>query len=78
MKLGLSVFWLPYSDPQSKPLTHLLTNVLIVSVKYTMLPPVHRNVNVLIEPVSYIRISLLFLFPVTRDLLFTNRPYIID
>ena len=25
-----------------------------------------------IGPVSYIRISLLFLFPVTRDLLFTN------
>ena len=49
MKLGLSVFWLPYSDPQSKPLTHLLTNVLIVSVKYTMLPPDRRNVNVLIE-----------------------------
>jgi len=35
MKLGLSVFWFPYSDPQSKPITNLLTNVLIVSVKYT-------------------------------------------
>jgi len=35
MKLGLSVFWLPYSDPQSKPITNPLTNVLIVSVKYT-------------------------------------------
>jgi len=50
MKLGLSVFWLPYSDPQSKPITNLLTNVLIVSLKYTMLPSVRRNVNnVLIE-----------------------------
>jgi len=29
MKLGLSVFWLPYSGPQSKAITNLLTNVLI-------------------------------------------------
>jgi len=51
MKLALSVSWLPYSDPQSKPITNLLTNVLIVSVKYTiiMLLSVRRNVNVLIE-----------------------------
>ena len=37
---SLSVFWVPYSDPQFKPrpITNLLTNVLIVSVKYTMLP----------------------------------------
>jgi len=49
MKLDLSVYWLPYSDPQSKPIINLLTNVLIVSVKYTMLPSVCRNVNVLIE-----------------------------
>jgi len=34
VKLGLSVFWLPYSDPQSKPITNLLTDVFIVSVKY--------------------------------------------
>ena len=51
MKLGLSVFWLPYSDPESKPITSLLTNVLIFSVKYTILPSVRRNVNVLIEAV---------------------------
>jgi len=51
MKLGISVFWLPYSDPdpQSKPITNLLTNVLIVSVKYIILPSVRRNVNILIE-----------------------------
>jgi len=49
MKLGLSVFWLLYSEPQSKHITNLLTNVLIVSVKYTVLPSVRRNVNVLIE-----------------------------
>ena len=35
LKLGLSVFWLPYADPQSTPITNLLTNVLIVYVKYT-------------------------------------------
>jgi len=35
--------------PQSTPITNLLTNVLIVSVKYTMSPSVRRNVNVLIE-----------------------------
>jgi len=35
--------WLPYSDRQSKPITNLLTNVLIVSVKYTMLPSIHRS-----------------------------------
>jgi len=45
MKLGLSVFWLPYSDPQSKPIANLLTNVLI----HIMLSSVCRNVNVLIE-----------------------------
>jgi len=50
MKLGLAVFWLPYSDHQSKPITNLLTNVLIVSVKYTMLPSVLRNVNALAGP----------------------------
>jgi len=49
MKLGLSVVWLPYSDRQSKSITNLLTNVLIVSVKYTMLPSVRRNVDVLIQ-----------------------------
>ena len=37
MKLDLSVFWLPYSDLQSKPITNLLTNVLIVFVKYKMI-----------------------------------------
>ena len=35
MKLGLSVFWLPYSDPLSKHITNLITNVLIVSLQYT-------------------------------------------
>jgi len=35
MKLGLSIFWFPYLDCQSKPTTNLLTNMLIVSVKYT-------------------------------------------
>jgi len=35
MKLGLSVFWLPYSYPLSKPITNLLRNVLIVSLQYT-------------------------------------------
>ena len=47
--IGLSVFLLPYSHRQSKPITNLLTNVLIVSVKYTMLASVRRNVDVLIQ-----------------------------
>jgi len=46
MKLGLSVFWLPCLDLQSKPTTNLLTNVCEIHI---MLPSIRRNVNVLIE-----------------------------
>jgi len=36
MKLGINILAsLPYSDCQSKPITNLLTKVLIVSVKQT-------------------------------------------
>ena len=59
--LGLSVFWLPYSDPQSKSITNLLTNVLIVYVKYTMLPSVRCNVNVLIEAGGFYSRNTVFL-----------------
>jgi len=38
---SLSVFWLPYSDPQSKPITNLLTNVLYCFCEiHIMLPSV--------------------------------------
>jgi len=43
------------SNRQSKPLTKLLTNVLIVFVKYTMLSSVRCNVDVLIQARPWIQ-----------------------